>query len=295
MSDTFTRASQASGLAQFPGRSPVKVLAVTGGKGGVGKTTVTANLGVALARRGRGVMILDADLGLANVDVALGLQPRFNLWHVLEGHCTLGQAIVTGPAGVQVVPAASGIARMAALGPAEHAGIINAFSEVARDVDVLLVDTAAGLGESVLTFSRAAHQVVIVVCDEPASITDAYALIKVLSRDHGVGRFQVLASQVASAGEGRVLYEKIARVCDRFLDVILDYAGVVPEDAFLRRAVQRQQPVVEAFPASPSALAFKNLAERADRWGVPAGARGHLEFFLERLVGAGPRVMGVVQ
>jgi flagellar biosynthesis protein FlhG len=295
MSDAYTRASQAGGLVRPGGRPPVKVITVTGGKGGVGKTTVTANLSVALARRGRQVMVLDADLGLANVDVVLGLQPRFNLGHVLDGRCTLEQAIVTGPAGVQVVPSASGIARMASLGAAAHAGIINAFSEVGRDVDVLLVDTAAGLGESVLTFSRAAHQVVIVVCDEPASITDAYGLIKVLSRDHGVGRFQVLASQAASAGEGRLLYEKLARVCDRFLDVILDYAGAVPDDPFLRRAVQRQQAVVEAFPASPSAQAFKNLAERADRWGVPAGARGHLEFFLERLVGAGPGVMGVVQ
>jgi flagellar biosynthesis protein FlhG len=152
---------------------------------------------------------------------------------------------------------------------------------------VLLIDTAAGIGESVLTFARAAHHVLVVVCDEPASLTDAYALIKVLSRDHGVGRFRVLANQTRQAGEGRDLYQKLARVCDRFLDVTLDYAGNVPFDEFMRRAAQQQAAVVDAFPGSIASLGFKNLASRADTWLVPDGARGHLEFFVERLVMAG--------
>jgi flagellar biosynthesis protein FlhG len=272
-----------------PGR-PVKVIAVTGGKGGVGKTTVTVNLAVALAERGRAALVLDADLGLANVDVMLGLQPRYNLSHVLSGERSLDEVIVEGPRGIGVVPASSGVRQMANLGPLEHGGLIRAFGELNRRLDVLLIDTAAGIGDSVLTFVRAAHHVLVVVCDEPASLTDAYALIKVLSRDQGIGRFRVLANQTRSPGEGRDLYQKLLRVCDRFLDVTLEYAGCVPQDDFLRRAVQRQVTVVEAFPGALASQGFKNLASKADTWAVPDGARGHLEFFVERLVVAGTGV-----
>jgi flagellar biosynthesis protein FlhG len=259
---------------------------VTGGKGGVGKTTVSSNLSVSIAAAGRDVMLVDADLGLANVDVLLGLHTRFHLGHVLAGECSLEDAIVTGPHGLQIVPAASGVRHMASLSAAEHVGIIRAFSDLYHRVEVLIVDTAAGLSDSVLTFSRAAHHVLIVVCDEPASITDAYGLIKVLSREHGVQRFQILANQTRRSGEGPALYDKISRVCDRFLNVILEFAGSVPYDDYLRRAVQRQTAVVEAYPASISSVALKNLATRADKWSAPQGARGHLEFFVERMVGA---------
>jgi flagellar biosynthesis protein FlhG len=273
-------------LAELNASKPVKVIAVTGGKGGVGKTTVSANLAVAIAARGRDVMLLDADLGLANVDVVLGLHSRFHLGHVLNGECALEDAIVTGPHGLQIVPAASGVKPMANLSESEHAGIIRAFSDLYHRVDVLVVDTAAGLHDSVTTFSQAAHHVLVVVCDEPASITDAYALIKVLSREHGVRRFQILANQTRRSGEGPDLFQKIARVCDRFLNVTLEFAGSVPFDDYLRRAVQRQSAVVDAYPACISSIALKNLAMKADKWSVPQGARGHLEFFVERMVGA---------
>lgn len=273
-------------LMEINATRPVKVIAVTGGKGGVGKTTISANLAVSLAAQGRDVMLVDADLGLANVDVVLGLHTRFHLGHVVAGECALEDAIVTGPRGLQVVPAASGAKRMANLSDAEQAGIIRAFSDLYHRVEVLVIDTAAGLHDSVLTFSQAAHHVLVVVCDEPASITDAYGLIKVLSREHGVRRFQILANQTRRSGEGPQLFQKISRVCDRFLNVTLEFAGSVPFDDYLRRAVQRQTAVVEAYPASSSSLALKNLADKADKWSVPKGARGHLEFFVERMVGA---------
>jgi flagellar biosynthesis protein FlhG len=287
MHDTKISRNQAETLLQMNALRPVKVIAVTGGKGGVGKTTVAANLAVSIAAQGREVMLMDADFGLANVDVVLGLNTRFNLSHVIAGECSLEDCIITGPHGLQIVPAASGIKRMANLCEAEQAGIIRAFSDLYHRVEVLVVDTAAGLHDSVLTFSQAAHHVVVVVCDEPASITDAYALIKVLSREHGVQRFQILANQTRRSGEGPDLFQKIARVCDRFLNVALEFAGSVPFDDYLRRAVQRQAAVVDAYPASISAIALKNLASKADKWSVPQGARGHLEFFVERMVGAG--------
>src|ERR1700694_4219544 len=192
MSDSRLSRERAEALAELNSSRPVKVIAVTGGKGGVGKTTVSANLAVSIAAQGRDVMLVDADLGLANVDVVVGLKPRLHLGHVVRGECSLEDAIVTGPHGLQIVPAASGIKRMANLSDTEQAGIIRAFSDLYHRVDVLVVDTAAGLHDSVTTFTQAAHHVVVVVCDEPASITDAYALIKVLSREHGVQRFQIL-------------------------------------------------------------------------------------------------------
>ncbi len=287
--------TQAAGVRRARGLRPVKVIAVTGGKGGVGKTNVAANLGLSLAERGREVMLLDADFGLANVDVLLGLQPRFNLSHVLRGECNLEDVIVTGPRGMQIVPASSGVRAMASLTSGEHAGLIRAFSDLYHNLDVLVIDTAAGIADSVTTFSHAAHHVVIVVCDEPASITDAYALIKVLSREHGVVRFQILANQTRTAGEGHDLYMKLARVCDRFLTVSLEFLGAVPHDDYVRRAIQQQTAVVEAFPSCEASRAFKNLAQRADKWTVPEGARGHLEFFIERLVLAGTGVTGGLQ
>ncbi len=275
--------------APTPGR-PVRVLAVTGGKGGVGKTTVSANLAVALAERGREVLVLDADLGLANIDVLLGLQPRWNLSHVLAGERTLDEVLVPGPRGIRIVPASSGVRQMANLGTLEHGGLIRAFGDLPGRVDWLVVDTAAGIHDSVLTFAAAAHHALVVVCDEPASLTDAYALIKVLSRERGLARFKVVASQTRSPGEGRELYQKLVRVCDRFLDVTLEFAGSVPHDEFVRRAIQRQAAVVEAYPGCIASQAFKNLAARADTWSAPEGARGDLEFFVERLVGAGTGV-----
>ena len=267
---------------------PVQVIGVASGKGGVGKTNVSVNLSVALARGGRQVMLMDADLGLANVDVLLGLQPRSNLSHVLTGEIGLEETLIEGPAGISIVPAASGVARMADLDPAQHVGIIRAFSEMRQSVDVLVVDTAAGLHDSVISFCRAVQEVLVVVCDEPASITDAYALIKVLSRDHGISRIRVLANMVRGAEEGRALFRKLTAVCDRFLDVTLDHAGSVPHDEYLRKAVQRQKAVTEAYPGSPSAKAFKELARQADKWPIPGGSSGRIEFFVERLVGSGP-------
>jgi flagellar biosynthesis protein FlhG len=263
---------------------PVRVIAITSGKGGVGKTSVSVNLCVALADAGKRVMLLDADLGLANVDVLLGLRPQRNLADVLDGRYTLEQIILPGPSGVLVVPAASGVKRLSELTVAEHAGLIRAFSELDCDLDFLVIDTAAGINESVTCFSRAAHEVVVVVCDEPASITDAYGLIKVLNTEYDVSYVRLLANQVDSAQQGRELFNKMVGVTDRYLDVTLEFAGVVPRDEYLRKAVRKQRPVVQAYPRSRSSMAFKTLALKTDTWPVPRAASGHLEFFVERLI-----------
>jgi len=275
--------------------NPVRVIAVTGGKGGVGKTTVSVNLATGLANAGRRVVLLDGDLGLANVDVLLGLSPRYTLAHVLNGERTLDEIMVTSKQGFRIVPAASGAADLAGMGSAGHLSLVQAFSTIATRLDVLIIDTAAGIAPGVLQFSQAAQHVLVVVTDEPASITDAYALIKVLSRDHGVRRFRVVANMARSAGEGENLFNKLERVTSRFLDVILDYCGEIPDDEHLRRAIKLQRPVLDLHPASPSGRAFKKLAASADTWPVPAGPRGNLEFFVERLVRRPAAQLEVVQ
>lgn len=267
---------------------PVRTIAVTGGKGGVGKTNLSVNLSMALADMGKRTLLLDADLALANVDVLLGLTPMFTLADLVAGRCTLEDVLIDMPNGLMVVPAASGRRHMAELPAAQHVGLINVFSELERELDVMVIDTAAGITDSVLTFCQAAQDAVVVVCDEPASLTDAYALIKVLSRERGVDRVQIVANMVRDLNEGRRLYDKLSRVCEKFLgDVSLNYLGCVPQDDWLRLAVQRQQPVVKAYPSSPSAQAISEIARRTARWQAPTAPRGNVEFFVERMINRG--------
>ncbi len=286
MNKNFSSYDQAHGLRSAHLQSPqkVKVIAVTGGKGGVGKTNVSLNTAVSLAEQGKRVMVLDADLGLANVDVMLGLRSRKNLSHVIAGECSLDDIIVEGPQGIYILPAASGIKKMVELNTYEHAGLIQAFSSLETPIDILLVDTAAGISEMVLSFARASQDVMVVVCDEPTSITDAYAAIKVLCNDHGVSRFKIVANMVRSLREGQDLFQKLTRVTDRFLDANLELVGCVPLDMNVRASMRRQKLVVEAFPTSPAALAYKSLANRVLQWPVPNQPGGHLEFFIESLI-----------
>jgi flagellar biosynthesis protein FlhG len=263
---------------------PVQVIAVTGGKGGTGKTSVAVNLATACAQSGRKVMLLDGDLGLANVDVLLGLTPRCTLEHVLRGERRLEEVILETKSGVRVVPAASGVAKMAALTASEQAGIVQAFSALPGPIDVLIIDTAAGISESVLQFCQAAQQVLVVLRDEPTSLTDTYALIKVLSRGHGVRHFRIVANMTRAPGQGDNVFTRLQRVTDRYLEVVLEYAGEIPEDSAVQKAVQAQRPVTEAFPGSPASQAFARLARAVSRWPMPAGPSGRLEFFLERML-----------
>ncbi|MBQ0796012.1 MinD/ParA family protein [Zhongshania sp.] len=272
----------------------IQVIAVSGGKGGVGKSNVAINLSVALAEGGARVVLLDADFGLANVDVLLGLKASNTIEQVLDGQCTLEEVLLDGPAGIKIIPASSGTRRLSMLSSLEHAGLIRAFSDIANQLDVLVIDTAAGISDSVVNFLSAAHEVVMVVCNEPSSITDAYALIKLLSRDFGRSRFRILANMVADEQEGRQLFDSLNQVCGQFLDVGLIYAGAVPFDTKLRDSVRQQTAVVLAAPSSISARALRDFAKQAQRWPLPAKAEGHLVFFVEQLLAASSRSGGAL-
>ena len=275
---------QASGLRKMQDLKQIKVIAVSGGKGGVGKTNVSLNTSIALAQQGKKVLVLDADLGLANVDVMLGLRVQRNISHVLSGECELDDIIIEGPGGIKIIPATSGTQSMVDLTPSEHAGLIRAFSDMQTEFDVLIVDTAAGISDMVLSFARASQDVMLVVCDEPTSITDCYALMKLLSRDHGVFKFKVVANMVRSPKEGEQLFAKLTKVTDRFLDVALELVAVVPFDENIRKAVRKQKAIVDAFPDSPASKAFASLARKVISWPIPHQASGHLEFFIEQLI-----------
>jgi flagellar biosynthesis protein FlhG len=271
-------------LTAMVSHHPIKVIAVTGGKGGVGKTNLSVNLSIALAELRRRVVLMDADLGLANVDVLLGIKAQYTLADVLDGGKSLREVLLNGPAGIKVVPASSGIQQMASLSTREHAALIHAFSDLSDQLDVLVVDTAAGISDTVVSFVRAAQEVVVVVCDEPSSITDAYALIKLLNAEYGVFRFRVVANMTRSTQEGLHLFAKLNGVCERFLDASLQYIGHVPFDENVRKAVQKRKALMEFAPRSKAANAVRALAQKVDEWPVQSAPRGNLEFFIERLL-----------
>ena len=276
--------SQMNDIAQGASSKPVKVIAVTGGKGGVGKSNIAVNMAIALCQLGHKVMLLDADLGLANVDIMLGLKTKKNLSDVLNGACELKDIVIEGPYGLQIVPASSGTKNMAELSSIQHAGIIQAFSEIGKNLDFLIIDTAAGITNMVVNFIRAAQDVLAVVCDEPTSITDVYALMKILNRDHNIVRFHVLANMVQTSQEGRQLFATLSSVCNRFLDVTLNYLGSIPFDDNVRQSVKKRKPLLDAFPRSPASIAIKSLAKKVQQWPLPSDASGNIEFFMERLV-----------
>ena len=263
--------------------SSMQVIAITGGKGGVGKTNISVNLAVSMSMEGLDVMLFDADLGLANVDVLLGMSPKHTLADVISGDKTLADVVVDGPEGLRVIPAASGVANMVELAPTEQETLIRQLSDQLVPPDVLIVDTGAGIDNTVQTFVAACQTAVLVVCDEPASLTDAYALMKVLRARRNVRRFEILANQVDNPMQGKQLFERIAHVSDRYLDVELGYLGAVPSDSYLRRAVQERKALVSAYPRSPAAVAIRDMGRRLNRQSPAVDSSG-VGFFVEQLL-----------
>lgn len=265
-------------------RFGTQVIAVTGGKGGVGKSNVAVNLSMALAKMHKRVVLLDADLGLANVDVLLGLKPKFTMEDVLSDRCTMQEVLLEGPGGIHIIPAASGTQELADLKGLQQAAMISAFSELEDMVDVLVVDTPAGISSQVTNFVCASHEVIIVLRDEPTSLTDAYAQIKLLNQRYGKTRFRVLSNMIDDVRHGQRVFDKLQLATDRYLSVNLHYAGHIPYDDNLVQAVRKQKALLESSPRSKASLAFRHLADKAVRWPLPSAPNGQLQFFIEQLI-----------
>lgn len=276
---------QAHGLRRIVEQPPVQVLAIASGKGGVGKTSLSINLAFALAKMDKQVVLLDADLSLANIDVMLGLQPEYNIAHVLNGECNINDILVALTDGVSLIPATSGISQLSQVSKKQSDGIVRAFSDLKVPLDILIVDSAAGISNNVTSFARCSHQVIVVVCDEPASITDAYALMKVLSREHEVNEFNILVNMIREPQEGKRLFHQIEKVTQRFLGIDLNYLGAIPYDETFRRAAMNQQITIDRFPHAQASRAMSRVAERVATWPRVVDTRGGIEFFVERLIG----------
>jgi flagellar biosynthesis protein FlhG len=266
-----------------PKRREVRVLSFTSGKGGVGKTHIVVNLAYALQQLGARVMILDADLGLANVDVLLGLAPQFNLQHVLEGKKTLSDILVQGPAGMTILPASTGVCEVAQISEAQRFHLLDALDELHHDFDYLLVDTGAGISNNVIYFNLAAQDIVIVVTPEPTSLTDAYALMKVLANQYAEKRFKVVMNAVADDVEAKESFRRLSMVTERFLNVSLDYVGAIPHDNAFSWAVRQQKPLLELYPSTASAGCFYQLARHMLDSPGSTHPKGTIQFFWRRL------------
>lgn len=245
-----------------PARPVPHVITITSGKGGVGKTNLTANIGWHLRQLRRRVLILDADLGLANIDVILGISPEYNLGHVIRGEKTMAEVLTRGPAGMRILPADSGVTELTELSDAQRLRILTEMESIQGDFDYILIDTGAGIASNVMYFNLAAQTMIVVVTPEPTSLTDAYALIKVLSSRYRQHHFKIVANDVRDEAEGSDVFGNLTRVTDRFLNVSLDYLGCVPHAPQLRKAVQMQRLLSEIEPNSPAALAMRKLARK---------------------------------
>jgi flagellar biosynthesis protein FlhG len=258
---------------------------VTSGKGGVGKTNITANLAIALARLGRQVLIWDADLGLANIDILLGLNSRYNINHLLNGDKTLEEIIIEGPEGVKIMPASSGIQEMAALSEGQKVRLLNEFDHYNLDLDFLLIDTGAGVSSNVMYFNMAAQECIIVVTPEPTSITDAYALIKIMTTKYNEKSFKILMNLVSSAEEAKAIFTLLASVADKHLDSIsLDYLGYIPRDKYIPESIKKQRALLDLYPSSESSKFFKDLAKRVINSPIKSNLDGNIKFFWQRLL-----------
>jgi flagellar biosynthesis protein FlhG len=264
----------------------LRVITVTSGKGGVGKSNVVVNLGLALARMGRKILLIDADLGLANLDILLGLNPRFTIHDLLSLRHSLSEVLVEGPEGIKILAASSGIPELADLDKHQKMFLLNELDEYTENIDVVLIDTGAGISRNVLFFNIAALERIVVVNNEPTSITDAYALIKVLASKHGEKHYKLLVNGLSKPQEGEMVYRTMLRVTERFLGkgISLEYLGFIPYDEAIPRAVLKQQPALSLFPRAKVSQCFGSLAKKLWESSAPTEMGSNIKFFWRRLL-----------
>lgn len=261
-----------------------RVITVTSGKGGVGKTNFTVNLALALAKLGKKIVVIDADLGMGNVDVVLGCSNKYSILDLLEGGLSLHDIITDGPLGIKFMSGGSGMHKLANLTHMQLAHIINQISLLDDWAEIILIDTGAGINQSVMNFVVAAAEVIIVTTPEPTAITDAYAMMKTFVYHRGTGMLNLVINRVIEVDEGIVAANKLTKVALTFLGLSLTHLGTVSEDTNLIRAVKRQIPVLLAYPNTASARCIEQIAHRL-LYGESSKKNGGIKGFFDSLVG----------
>jgi flagellar biosynthesis protein FlhG len=246
-------------------KKTVRTIAVASGKGGVGKTNITANLAIGLSRLRKKVLILDADLGLSNIDVILNLAAKYNINHLFTGEKRLKDLVVDGPGGVKILPASSGIQELTALDEFQRLRLIEEFDSYDDDVDYLLIDTSSGISSNVAFFCMAAQEIIIVTSAEPTAMTDAYALMKVLFTKYQEKNFRVLVNNVKDEKEAHEVFKRLSIAAEKFLCISLDYIGFVPHDNCVPKAVRQQRALLDAYPGSAASSSLLNLSEKQEK------------------------------
>jgi flagellar biosynthesis protein FlhG len=260
-------------------------MSVTSGKGGVGKTSTAINIAYLLTRLNKRVVILDADLGLANVDVMLGLAPRLNLFHLFEASVSLDRILFETPYGFHILPSASGVADMSALDQGQKLELLESMDYLESRIDYLIVDTGAGIDDTVVYFNLAVQERLVVLTPEPTSLTDAYALIKLLKNTHAVNTFRVVINMANSPEQAREVFKKLYLACDHFLSgITLDLVGMIPRDLSVRQAIIQQEPLCRVSPESPACRALTETAKKIANWKPPANLDGNIKFFWKQLL-----------
>ncbi len=277
------------GTGETTRRHATRVLSVTSGKGGVGKTAVVANIAVLLARMGQRVLILDADLGLANIDVVFGLAPGYNLNHFFTGDQDLPSILVQGPEGIRILPAGSGVQRFTRLDSQQKMRLLEALDTLHNDFDIVLIDTEAGISENVTYFNTAAQEILVVTTPEPTAITDAYALMKLLSHQYHEKHFNLIVNFIRNEEEALDVYRKLTMVANRYLDISIDYMGSIPRDKLMVEAIRKQKVMVQLYPDSRTSNAFAALARTIVREPEHVEPKGSIQFFWKRLLEIGNR------
>jgi len=261
-----------------------RVIAVTSGKGGVGKTNLAGNMAVALSRMGKRVAIIDADVGLANIDIIFNLRPEYSIRHIINGEKTLNQVMVTSDHGIRILPGGSGFADLAQLSEGEKLNLLSEFETLSDQADIIFVDTGAGISSNVLYFNSACDECIIIATREPTSITDAYAMIKVLSGDYGTKYFKLIVNMVDSEAQAKKVYASLSAALDKYLNnVVLEYTGYIPFDRQLQTAVQKRGLVMDIFSDSMAAKAIEKIALNLGETPVRTNSKGSLTFFMNKV------------
>lgn len=264
--------------------SAVRTISISSGKGGVGKTTIAVNLAYNLAKLDKRVLILDGDMSLANVDLFLKKVPEYTLKDFFEGSVDLKDILVKYSKNIHILPGASGAMELSHLNVYQKKMLVDAMSEFENQFDYLLIDTASGVSDEVLYLSSAAQEILVVVLPDPASITDAYALIKLIHQKYKTKSFSVVTNQVLNEKEGQALFQRLNTVAAKFLNVNLNHVGFIPFDPILRQANHRQEMIGDFSPHSQSHQAFKRITQKIEGLPTSHGVQGGMQFFWNQIL-----------